>query len=121
MEHGDTNRNEVARTLRDAAPHVSKLVYERTEAATAFELMDEKQQGEHLLMKKAAAFLSQQGLEIKIQWDREDPDGPLDFRGTIDGIPWAFELKQLRRDPPNPISRRDTPRIGGATNSNSKH
>ena len=96
----DTNRNEVARTLRDAAPHVSKLVYERTEAATAFELMDEKQQGEHLLMKKAAAFLSQQGLEIKIQWDREDPDGPLDFRGTIDGIPWAFELKQLRRDPP---------------------
>ena len=95
----DTDHNEVARILRETAPHISKLVYDRTEAATAFELMDEKQRGEHLLMKRAAAFLSQQGLEVEIQWGREDPGAPLDFRGTIDGIPWAFELKALRKDP----------------------
>ena len=95
----DTDHNEVARILRETAPHISKLVYDRTEAATTFELMDEKQRGEHLLMKRAAAFLSQQGLEVEIQWGREDPGAPLDFRGTIDGIPWAFELKALRKDP----------------------
>ena len=50
-------------------------------------------------MKRATAFLSQQGLEVDIRWYREDPDSPLDFRGTIDGIPWAFELKALRKDP----------------------
>lgn len=90
---------EVARTLREAAPHVSKLVYDRTAVATAFEIMDEKQRYELLIMKRAAAFLSQQGLEVKIQWDRDNPDGPLDFRGAIDGSPWAFELKALRIDP----------------------
>jgi hypothetical protein len=94
-----TNHNQVARILRESAPQISKLVYDRTEAATAFELMTEKQRNEHLLMKKAAAFLSQQGLEVDIQWDREDPDGPLDFVGTIDGMPWGFELKALRADP----------------------
>ena len=50
-------------------------------------------------MKRAAAFLSEQGLEVEIQWEREDPDAPLDFRGTIDRVPWAFELKALRKDP----------------------
>ena len=91
--------NQVARILREAAPHVSRLVYDRTEAATAFELMDEKQRSEHLLMKRAAAFLSQHGLEVDVQWDRDDANGPLDFRGTVDGTPWAFELKTLRKYP----------------------
>jgi hypothetical protein len=94
-----TNHNQVARILRESAPQISKLVYDRTEAATAFELMDEKRRSEHLLMKRAAAFLSEQGLEVEIQWEREDPDAPLDFRGTIDRVPWAFELKALRKDP----------------------
>jgi hypothetical protein len=90
---------EVVQTLREAAPHVSKLVHDRTAAATAFELMDEKQRYELLIMKRAATFLSRQGLEVKIQWDRDNPDGPLDYRGTIDGVPWAFGLKALRIDP----------------------
>ena len=29
----------------------------------------------------------------------EDPNAPLDYRGTVDGTPWAFELTQLREDP----------------------
>ena len=94
-----TDRNQVARILREAAPHVSRLVHHRTEAATAFELMDEKQRSEHFLMKRAAAFLSQHGLEVDVQWDRNDPNHPLDFKGAVDGTPWAFELKTLRKDP----------------------
>ncbi len=95
-----TDSKEVATTLMEVAPLVSQLVRERTESATMFELMKPQHQQEHLLMEKAASFFASQGLKVAIEWRRGNPDhDPIDFRGTIDGAPWAFELKQLRSDP----------------------
>ena len=51
-------------------------------------------------MEKAASFLTHQGLKVAIERDRANPDNdPIDFKGTIDDVPWAFELKRLRSDP----------------------
>ena len=95
-----TDPRRVAQILREAAPIINNLVNGRTTTASAFELMDDKQRNEFLLMRKAVQFLSHHGLKVIIQWERENPSAPLDFRGTIDSIPWAFELKQLRLPDP---------------------
>ena len=95
-----TEPKKVARTLLEAAPIVSQLARERTESASMFELMKPEHQQEHILMGKAASFLTSQGLKVAIEWHRENPDNdPIDFGGTIDDVPWAFELKRLRSDP----------------------
>ena len=61
--------------------------------------MTEQQFGEYLLMQAAAGFLKEQGLSLHIT-DERDPNAPIDYRGTLDGTPWAFELTQLRiKDP----------------------
>ena len=50
-------------------------------------------------MKGTEEFLKGQGLEVEMSREWEDPNAPLDYRGTVDGVPWAFELTQLREDP----------------------
>ena len=85
--------------LREAAGQISRLVTQRTIMASRFEMMSDKELSEYNLMRKAADFLTQQGLSVSIDWEREDSDGPIDYWGTVDGVPWAFELTQLRKDP----------------------
>ena len=93
-----TTPNVVAQTLREAATAIADLVAERTRAASKFEAMTPQEMAEYDLMWKAAAFLTRQGLTVNVAWDRENPDGPIDYRATVDGVEWAFELTELRMD-----------------------
>ena len=93
-----TDPSVVAQTLRTAALQIARQVEERTRTADRFETMTPKAQSEDFLMRKAASFLTENSLDVKIEWDREDPNAPIDYRGTVDGAPWAFELTQLRKD-----------------------
>ena len=88
----------VAQTLREAALPISRMVAERTRWAAKFDAMSEQESAEYELMRKAAAFLSQHGLTIYVAWDRENPNDPIDYRATVDGREWAFELTELRID-----------------------
>ena len=95
----ETDRETVVNTIREAATPISKMVAERTRTATKFELMSEKERGEFVVMERAKAFLQQQGLTVEVEWEREDPEkDPIDYRVTIDGTRWAFELTELRKD-----------------------
>ena len=67
--------------------------------ASKFEAMSDKELREYDLMRKAVLFLTQQGLTVSVAWDRENPNDPIDYRATIDGVAWAFELTELRLDP----------------------
>ena len=88
----------VAQTLREAALPISRMVAERTRWAAKFDAMSEQESAEYQLMRKAAAFLSQHGLTIHVAWDRESPNDPIDYRATVDGREWGFELTELRID-----------------------
>lgn len=88
----------MAKTLREAALALSRMVEERTIWASRFEAMSERERSEYELMRKTALFLKQHGLTVRVAWDREDPKGPIDYRGTVDGVEWAFELTDLRID-----------------------
>ncbi|MXZ91158.1 MAG: hypothetical protein F4W95_09795 [Chloroflexi bacterium] len=94
-----TNPMAVAETLREAAADISVIVEERTRMANKFDAMSDKELREYDLMRKAAIFLTQQGLTVNVAWDRENPNDPIDYRATIDGVTWAFELTELRLDP----------------------
>ena len=89
----------MAGKLRDASRVISKMAVERTVAAGRLGFMDEKELYEHFLMERAAEFLRAQGLQVEMSREWEDPNAPLDYRGTVDGAPWAFELTRLREDP----------------------
>ena len=89
----------MASKLREAAPVISKMAEQRTIAAGRIGVMSRKELDEHFLMKATEEFLRGQGLEVEMSREWEDPNAPLDYRGTLDGVPWAFELTQLREDP----------------------
>ena len=89
----------VAAALRAAAGTISRLIAQRAIMASRFEMMSDQESAEYNLMRKAAALLTRHGLSVNIDWEREDTDGPIDYRGTVDGVPWAFALAQLRKDP----------------------
>ena len=89
----------MATKLRTAAPVISKMAEERTIAAGRLGIMDEKELYEHFLKERTSDFLRTQGLEVEMSREREDSNAPLDYRGAVDGVPWAFELTWLREDP----------------------
>ena len=89
----------VAAALRAAAGTISRLIAQRAIMASRFEMMSDQESADYNLMRKAAALLTRHGLSVNIDWEREDTDGPIDYRGTVDGVPWAFALAQLRKDP----------------------
>ncbi len=93
-----TSPGVMAQTLREAALALSRVVEERTIWSNWFEAMTPKESAEYELMGKAAAFLTQQGMVVSVAWDREDANDPIDYRATIDGTEWAFELTELRID-----------------------
>ena len=96
---GATAPTAVVETLREAAVNISVIVEERTKMASKFDAMSDKELREYDLMRKAAIFLTQQGLTVNVAWERENPNDPIDYRATIDGVAWAFELTELRLDP----------------------
>ncbi len=91
-----TDAGIVAQTLREAALPISRMVEERTRRVSKLEAMSEQERAEYELMRKAAAFLTQQGLTVNVAWDREDTKDPIDYWGTVDGVAWAFEITELR-------------------------
>ena len=93
-----TDASIVAQTLREAALPISRMVAERTRLAAKFDAMTEQESAEYELMRKSVLFLRQHGLTVQVAWDREDPNDPIDYRGTVDGVDWAFELTELRID-----------------------
>ena len=96
---GATAPAAVVETLREAAVNISMVVEEQTRMASKFDAMSDKELREYDLMRKAAIFLTQQGLTVNVAWERENPNDPIDYRATIDGVAWAFELTELRLDP----------------------
>ena len=95
----------VADKLHKAAPVISRMAEERTIAAGRIGIMSRKELDEHLLMEGTANFLRTQGLQVEVSREREDPNAPLDYRGTVDEIPWAFELTGLWDYPENAYFR----------------
>ena len=89
----------VVETLREAAFNVGMIVEERTRTASKFDTMSDKELREYDLMRKVVAFLTRHGLSASVEWDRENPDAPIDYWATVDGVRWAFELTELRLDP----------------------
>ena len=89
----------MAAKLRGAAPVIARTAKERTISAGRLGIMDEKELYEHSLMEATADFLKTQGLQVEMSREWENPNAPLDYRGTVDGVPWAFELTRLRQDP----------------------
>ena len=98
---GETASTSVVDTLHEAALNVSIIVEERTRTASKFDTMSDKELREYDLMWKAAAFLTRHSLSVRVAWDRENPNDHIDYWATVDGIPWAFELTELRLDPKN--------------------
>ena len=84
--------------LRKAAETIPHTIEKRILTESMMERMSEKEFYEYSVMCKTVRFLTLQGIDIKIQWEREEPDAPLDYVGTVEGIPWKFELTQLRKD-----------------------
>ena len=106
---GDWERQQqptkVVDTVLDAGKAIAEMVRERTIAADRTALMDEQQLGEYLLMQATAGFLREQGVNLKVDEER-DPNAPIDYRATLDGVPWAFELTQLRSKDPEGTHRK---------------
>ena len=95
----ETDQETIVETLQEAQTIISRIVAERTRNASNFDLMSEKERGEYLTMRKAKAFLQQQGLTVQVEWEREDPGAdPIDYWATINGVQWAIEITELRRD-----------------------
>ena len=89
----------MASKLGEAAPIIARMAEERTISAGRIGVMSRKELDEHFLMKATEEFLRGQGQEVEMSREWEDPNAPLDYRGTVDGVPWAFELTKLREDP----------------------
>ena len=89
----------MAGKLWEATPIIARMAEERTTAASRIGIMSRKELDEHFLMEGAAGFLRGQGLHVEMSREWEDPNAPLDYRGTVDRVSWAFELTQLREDP----------------------
>ena len=85
--------------LREAAPLIGRMATERTISGGRLGIMSSKELYEFALMEQAAEFLRTQGLRVDVSREWEDPNAPLDYRGTIEEIPWVFELTQLRDYP----------------------
>ena len=96
---GETAATSVVETLREAALNVGMIVEERTRTASKFDTMSDQELREYDLMRKVVDFLTRHGLSASVEWDRENPDAPIDYWATIDGARWAFELTELRLDP----------------------
>lgn len=96
----------VADTLLQATEVIKKKAQERTITMGRVDAMTEKEFGEHMLMQATAEFLTQQGLNVQMSREWEDPSAPLDYRGTVDGTPWAFELTAMREDPKKDYHRK---------------
>ena len=62
--------------------------------------MDFNQAIEEGIMRLVSERLSETGLTVAINWDRQDPNVFPDYTGEINGQAWAFEITQLKR--PNP-------------------
>ena len=103
----------VAETLKEAAEDIAEEVRQRTITAGRLGMMSDEQIAEHMLMRETKRFLGQQGLEVEIE-ERDDPGAPIDYRGTVNGTRWAFELTRLRDDPKLEveIEDRDDPKKG---------
>lgn len=93
-----TDAGAVAQTLREAALPIGQMVAERTRWTAKLDAMSEQERAEFELMWKAVPFLEEHGLTVQVDWDREDPNDPVDYRATVDGVDWAFELTELRID-----------------------
>ena len=93
-----TDAGAVAQTLREAALPIGLMVAERTRWTAKLDAMSEQERAEFELMWKAVPFLEEHGLTVQVDWDREDTNDPIDYRATVDGVDWAFELTQLRTD-----------------------
>ena len=89
----------LAEKLKTAGETIAQTVRERTITEGWLGTLDDKELAEHVLMQEAVRFLSQQGIQIEIKWERGDPNSPIDYHGEVEGEAWAFELKQLRDDP----------------------
>ena len=96
---GKSTPTSVAETLREAAPNVSMIVEERTRMVSKLDAMSDRELREYDLMRKVVDFLTRHSLSVRVAWDREDPDAPIDYWATVDGVRWAFELTELRLDP----------------------
>ena len=96
----------VAAKLRRAAPVVARTAEERTISAGRLGIMDEKELYEHFLIEATADFLRTQGLQVEMSREWDNPNAPLDYRGNVDGVPWAFELTRLRQDPKSGYHRK---------------
>ena len=91
----------VANTLKEAGQAIAKMVEERTITAGRLGTMDEMERNEYILVQEIAEFLRGQGLHVEMSREWEDPNAPIDYRGTVDGVPWAFELTQMKGPPKN--------------------
>ena len=88
-----------ARALREAALEIPGKVHQNTTAVARMESMTEREMGEYVLMTQAARYLQEQGLQVVVGREWEQPDAPLDYRGTVNAVPWAFELTQMWKEP----------------------
>lgn len=95
----------VADTLLDAGRVIAQKARDQTICNGKTARMTENQLAEHLLMKATAKFLRQHGIEIKDKC-RQNPSSPIDYRATLDGVEWAFELTQLRLKDPEGTHRK---------------
>ena len=106
---GDWERHQhptkVTDTLLEAGDAIAETARERTVANGRAALMTEEQFGEHLLMQTTARFLREQDINLEVNEER-DPNAPVDYRATLDGVPWAFELTQLRSKDPEGAHRK---------------
>ncbi len=96
---------ETASTLCRAIPTIVESIAQKTRQAGQLQRMDDKQLAEHILMHQLSFFLREHGINIEVAREGNDPNAPLDYRGAVNGIPWAFELTQLRQDPPKHFHR----------------
>ena len=94
-----------ARALREAALEIPGKVHQNTTAVARMESMTEKEMGEYVLMTQAARYLQEQGLQVVVGREWEQPDAPLDYRGTVNAVPWAFEPTRMW-EPPSTIRQR---------------
>ena len=95
-----------AHALREAAKAIPRKVHQDTIAIARMESMTDRELGEYVLMTAAARYLQAQGLEVVTGREWEQPDAPLDYRGTVNDVPWAFELTRMWEEPKNSYHRK---------------
>ena len=93
-----TTPDQAASELRKAAVEVGWKIGRDTRENLAMEAMTPRELQEFHLMGKATRFLEEQGIAVRIEWHRQDHQGPMDYMGQIGDTPWTFELTRLRKD-----------------------